>query len=112
MSELLEWAENAGLENLRFRLQNAEALAKEAATTLTVLGAGMGGALAYAVKGFEKQPASALAIGAGVLAVWLMFVGGLLVFFCMLTTSLPAPTNEPMNLIKKISLSTSCARSS
>lgn len=46
----IEWIEEAGRENLRFRLQNAETLAREAHQTLLVLLAGMGGALAYVVK--------------------------------------------------------------
>jgi hypothetical protein len=101
MSELIDWAEKAGLENLRFILQNAETLSKEASSTLTALLAGMGGSLAYAVKGFEQTSLSPLAIGAVALAVWLMIAGCLLVIFCMLTTFLPAPTNEPRNLYQK-----------
>lgn len=101
MSDLLDWAEEAGLENLRFRLQNAETLAKEATSTLTVLLAGMAGAMTYAIKGFETSPITPIAVGALALSLWLMVVGGLLVVFCMLTTSLPAPTNEPANLYQK-----------
>lgn len=101
MSELIEWAEKAGLENLRFRLQNSEILAKEASSTLTILLAGMGGSLAYAAKGFEQASLDPLAIGAVALAAWLMITGCLLVTFCMLTTSLPVPTNEPRNLYQK-----------
>jgi len=101
MSDLLDWAEKAGMENLRFRLQNAETLAKEAGTTLTILLAGMGGALAYAIKGFEQPTPSTLAIGAAVLAAWLMAVGILLVVFCILTKPLQVPTNEPKNLYQK-----------
>lgn len=100
-NDLLEWVEKAGQENLRFRLQNSETLAKEAAWTLTVLMAGMAGSLAYAAKGFEQSPPTSLAVGAGVLAMWLMIAGFMLVIFCMLTTSLPAPTNEPKNLYQK-----------
>lgn len=101
MSDLLDWAEKSGLENLKFRLQNAETLAKEATSTLTVLLAGIGGSLAYAAKGFEQAPPTPLAIGAAALALWLMVTGCLLVSFCMLTTSLHAPTNEPNNLYQK-----------
>lgn len=100
MSDLLDWAEKAGLENLRFRLQNAEALAKEAASTLTLLLAGTGGALAYAVKGFEAMP-TPIAFGVAGLSAWLAIVGCVLVYFCMLTTDLPTPTNEPANLYQK-----------
>ena len=101
MSELLDWAEKAGIENLKFRLQNSETLAKEASTTLTILLAGMGGAMAYAAKGFEQGMPPPLSIGAAALAVWLAVVGCLLMVYCMLTTSLPAPTNEPNNLYQK-----------
>ena len=45
MNDLIDWAEKSGLENLRFRLQNAETLAKEASSTLTILLAGMGGSI-------------------------------------------------------------------
>jgi hypothetical protein len=101
MNELLDWADKSGLENLKFRLQNAETLAKEATTTLTILLAGMGAALAYAAKGLEQPIPTPLSIGACVLAVWLMVTGCVLMAFCMLTTSLPAPTNEPNNLYQK-----------
>lgn len=101
MTELIDLAEKAGLENIRFRLQNAETLAKEATSTLTILLAGMGGAMAYAIRGFEQTSASALTIGATALSIWLMLAAALLVVFCMLTTDLPAPTNEPMNLYQK-----------
>ncbi len=101
MSELMDFAENAGNENIKFRLQNAEILAKEAASTLTILLAGMGGAMAYAVKGLEQQTPTALVMGSIALSAWLMLAAVLLVIFCMLTTDLPAPTNEPLNLYQK-----------
>jgi hypothetical protein len=101
MSELLDWVEKAAQENLKFRLQNAETLAKEASSTLTVLLAGIGAAFAYAAKGLEQPSPTPLALGALVLATWLMITGVLLVWNCMLTTSLPAPTNEPKNLYQK-----------
>ena len=96
---VLDWAEKAGLENLKFRLQNAETLAKEAATTLTVLLAGIGGALSYAAKYYDgKPPALSLVVGATALAVWLMFLSVLLVHYCVRTLPLQTPTNEPENL--------------
>ena len=100
MNELLDYAEKAGLENLRFRLANAETLAKEANTVLTILLAGMGGATALAAKGFEQQQGlpGAVTVGAVFIAVWLMLVAALLVLFCMVSTDLPVPTNEPLNL--------------
>lgn len=100
MSELLDYAEKAGEANLKFRLENAETLAKEANATLTILLAGMGGSLAFAVNGLERMDSlpSAITVGAIGLAVWLMVVACLLVVFCMLSTELQAPTNEPLNL--------------
>lgn len=101
MSELLDWVEKAALENLRFRLQNTETLAKEAAATLTVLLAGMWAALAYAVKVFESGGGSVLAWGAAALSAWLMLCGMLLVWKCLMTQNLSIPTNEPKNLLQK-----------
>lgn len=99
MDAVLEWAEKAGLENLRFRLQNAETLAKEAATTLTVLLAGMAGSLTYAIKYADAGASSMpLAVGAGALSAWLMALSALLVHFCIKTLPLQPPTNEPGNL--------------
>ena len=101
MNSLIDWVEHAALENLRFRLQNAETLAKEAASTLTILIAGIGFSLAYAIKGYEKTDVSPLTVGVSALSVWMMLTGCLLIIFCMLSTSLPAPTNEPKNLYQK-----------
>lgn len=100
MHEVLDYAEKAGLENLKFRLQNAETLAKESNGILTILLAGIGGAMALATKGFEQAHPlpSAITVGAVGLAVWLMVAAAVLVVFCMLSMDLPAPTNEPLNL--------------
>mgnify|MGYP001599681261 CR=1 FL=1 len=102
MREVLDYAEKAGTENLKFRLQNAETLAKEANSILTILLAGIGGAMALAAKGFEQATPlpSAITIAAAGLAVWLMAVAAILVVFCMLSMDLPAPTNEPLNLFQ------------
>lgn len=102
MSDLLDWADKSGLENIRFRLQNAETLARDAATTLTVLFAGMGAALAYAIKGVAApQGLDALAVGAMGLAAWLMVLAVVLIVQCILSTDLPTPTNEPKNLYQE-----------
>lgn len=101
MSQLLDWAESAGLENLKFRLQNSETLAKDASTTLTMLIAGIGGTLAYVVKGLEAPQITAITYGLAALSLWLMIVATLLIVKCILTTSLETPTNEPKNLYQK-----------
>lgn len=99
MSDVLEWAEKAGSENMKFRLQNAEALAKESAVMLTILITGLGGALALAMRYSERANASEpIAAGAAAVAVWLMISAITLVHQCIRTFDLPAPTNEPINL--------------
>jgi len=59
---LLDYAESAGLENLRNHLVAADSLSKEANTTLTILLAGSAGSLAYAVKLFEASTLNHAAI--------------------------------------------------
>jgi len=63
MNERLDWIEKAALENLRFRLQNVETLAREVNILLTVSLGGMGAALAYTVKALESGPLTALSCG-------------------------------------------------
>ncbi|MCP3666335.1 MAG: hypothetical protein GY696_28175 [Gammaproteobacteria bacterium] len=100
MTDLLTYAENAGMDNLRFRLQNADALAKDAVTTLTVILAGMAGSLAFTVQRLGNEELTPLTIGAATLAIWLMITGCLLVLKCMQTSELQAPTNEPNHLFQ------------
>lgn len=101
MSDLIDYAEKAGLENIKFRLQNAETLAKDSASTLTILLAGMGASMAYAIRGFEYVTPTPVTVGAAALAIWLMTASVLLVIFCIISTPLPVPTNEPLNLYQK-----------
>lgn len=94
----IEWIEQAGQENLRFRLQNAETLAREAQQTLALLLAGMGAALAYVVKLLEAGALTAVGVGVAALTAWLMLSAGVLVVKCILSRDLPVPANEPDNL--------------
>lgn len=94
----IEWIEEAGRENLRFRLQNAETLAREAHQTLLVLLAGMGGALAYVVKALDAGPLTPVGDGVVGVTFWLMLTAAALVMKCILSRDLPVPTNEPDNL--------------
>jgi hypothetical protein len=99
MSDVLDWAEKAGNENIKFRLQNSEALAKESAVMLTILITGLGGALALAMRYTETATASEpIAAGAAAVSVWFMISAVTLVHQCIRTFDLPAPTNEPINL--------------
>ncbi len=101
MKELLDWTEKAALENMKFHLQNADNLAKEASTTLTVLLAGLGAALAYTLKAFDVGAVTSITAGATGLTLYLTALCGLLVFKCMKIEPIPAPTNEPRNLYQK-----------
>jgi hypothetical protein len=96
--ELLDYAEKAGVENLKFRLQTFESLSKDANSTLTYLLAGIGGSAAFAANAIEKTSLSPITFGSAVLAVWLMLISFLLVVKCIKTDNLQTPTNEPMNL--------------
>ncbi len=94
----IDWVEKSGKENLHFRLQNAETLAREAQQTLTVLLAGTGAALAYVVKTLESGMPTAVGVGVAALAIWLMLASGVLVIKCIISRDLPVPANEPDNL--------------
>lgn len=98
MKELIDYAERMGLENLRSRLQVVETLARESNALLMILLAGIGGSLAYAVKGIENAAICSLTAGSVAFCAWLMGTAGLLVYFCIMTDDLQTPTNEPMNL--------------
>lgn len=99
MSDVLDWAEKAGAENMKFHAQCAESLSKDSTTTLTVLLAGVGGALAFAAKGFDSVNVSIpLTVGSGVLSVWFMTLAAVLIHCCVRTSNLSPPTNEPANL--------------
>lgn len=99
MERLLDWVEKNALENLRFRLQNAESLAKDASSTLTLVLAAMGGTLAYGVKGLEDRMTPLIG-GTWAVAGWLAICAVFIVFRCIQTRELVAPTNEPINIFQ------------
>ncbi len=98
--QFLELAEKAGFENLKAHLAHAETLSKDASTTLTVLLAGTGGALAYTVKWFEAAAMRPILWGAVATTVWLACLSALLVLQCVRTVRTEMLYNEPMNLYK------------
>lgn len=101
MSELLDWVEQSALENLKFRLQIRESLAKEAGNTLTLLLAGLGATMAYSIKGAEAGTSVAITLGSGTMALWLMATAATLIVKCIMTAPIWPPTNEPRNLYQK-----------
>ena len=98
MNNLIDWAEQHALENIRFHLGTADTLAKEATTTLTLLLAGVGGTMAHAMQGINKETMSDSHVASIVLAVYLVVISATLVYKCMRVAPIPAPTNEPKNI--------------
>lgn len=93
------WAEEAAYGNLRGRIESGIANASQAATTLTLLLAGMGGALAYAVRVFEPGPASPVAWGAAALCAYLAVLAIVLLARCINAAPAPMLYNAPANLL-------------
>lgn len=93
----LDWVERGADENLKFRLQVAESLAKECAGLLLLLMTAIGGALAYVVQVLDRSSAvTPLLIGVSAVMVWWMCVGVLLMWKCVLTRSIPVPGMMPV----------------
>lgn len=97
---VLKWAEEHGIENLKGRVATAGILAQEAQTTLTVLLAGIGGSLAYAVKMADPAEASAIGFGAAWLCAYLALLSAALVLLLLKFKPIPATYQEPKNLTK------------
>lgn len=95
-----EWIERNAIENLKGRTATADTLAKEASTTLTVLLAGIGGSLAYAIKALEGDVTYA-GVAATVACGWLVLLSALLVHFCMMVRPIPAVYSQPAGLLKR-----------
>lgn len=96
----LEWIEKAAIGNLKGRRETADILAKEAATTLTVLLAGVGGSLAYGVKLLDGETSNTI-IAAAAVCVWLTLLAISLVLFCLRIGEIPVVYNEPGKLLKR-----------
>lgn len=97
-SELREWAEKCGYENLKGRIEVGGLIASQAATTLAILLAGAGGALAYGIKILEPDP-SALVCGAAWVCLYLAILAVLLVACCVNLEGAPPLYSEPKKLL-------------
>lgn len=95
----VEWIEKCGLENLRSHLAAMDHLNKESNTTLTLLLAGAGAALANAIRGFDTiSSPSPTTVTSLALSLYLFLVSGFLVWKCIWIGEAQQPTNEPANL--------------
>ena len=92
MGTILDWAEKAGIENLKERISNGELIHKESGTLLTLLLSGGGAALYFAMQHQE------LMIEALAISFWLFSIATVLVFWCLMFGNYPAVWNEPKNL--------------
>ena len=101
MNNIIDWVEKAALENIRFHLKNADDIAKEATTTLTIFLAGLAAALAHGVKGLEKEVLTSTTYASLILSVYIAVLAAMLIYKCMRIAPIPAPTNEPKNLYQK-----------
>lgn len=95
---LEEWAEKAGIENLRGRLATGDFLTVQASTLLSLLLVGIGGGLAYAVKLAETAATTPFVWGMVASTLWLCLVAAILMAKCIKTRDTPALFNEPLNL--------------
>lgn len=99
MSEYLDWVERAAVENFKLQHQTADILAKESATTLAVLLAGLGGGTAYAVRAVTGDAPTSVEWGAVAFTVHLLVLCFLLVQRCLKIQPIPSIFNEPKNLL-------------
>lgn len=101
MSVKLDWIEKQAADNLRFRLNVCEILAKESHQLLMLLLAGIGAVLAYIINNALAGLSAALLAAAINLAIWLMVAAFVLVYQCIMTADLMPLGNEPKNLLLK-----------
>ena len=99
--ELIDWVEKQALENLKFRIQDAENIAKESNTTLTILLAALGGGIAYTAKLIEADAEQPVMAGMLMSLIYIAVLCGVLLLKCMKIAAMPVPTNEPRNLFQK-----------
>ncbi|EWS61504.1 hypothetical protein Y694_00778 [Methylibium sp. T29-B] len=96
--DLVTLAEEQGYEAMKGRLATAEWIAKQAEVTLTVLLAGIGGSLAFAVKLFEPGSSSLAWAAAGVCA-WLSALAFWLVVSCLMVSPGAGPLQRAKELV-------------
>lgn len=98
-TKMLDWVEKAGVEAIKQHHQSADEIKRDATTTLTVLLAGGGAALAYGGKALEGSAApGTLGVVALLCSAWLFGLCVVLVLKCLSVHDIAAVWNEPANL--------------
>lgn len=95
--EVLEWAEKAGIENLKTHLESSNLLAAAANNLVNFLLAGVAGSLPFAVKALDPAPPP-IAWGALAACVHLSAVCVYVVLFVLKAGPMPSLYNEPKTL--------------
>ncbi len=93
----IDWAERAGLDNLRGRLATGDMLHANAMQLLQLLLAGMGAALGFGARVFASG-AGPVEWGAAFVAAWLAAVAAVLTLKCVATRPTQVLSNEPAHL--------------
>jgi hypothetical protein len=94
-----QWAETAGIENLKHRLATGDVLLSQANTLLSILLVGIGGALGLAIKVADGD-VSPLVVAAGAAALWMAWVSAVLVHQCIATRETEVVGSAPLNVYK------------
>lgn len=97
-ADVQAWAEQAGLSNLQGRIESGARIGQQAATTLTLLLAGLGGTLALALPVLAPQPGP-VAYAAAALCVYLALLSAVLVVTVIRLRDAPMLHNQPGNLL-------------
>src|SRR5690606_37041199 len=84
--------------------KTADVLAKESATTLTVLLAGLGAGVAYSMRFLDRGTIDIVGIGVMAITSYLAILSLILVCRCMMIAPMPAVHNEPENLLCAVDL--------
>lgn len=97
-ADVRAWALEEGHKHLAARIATQAAVGEQVSTTLAVLLAGAGGAVAYAVR-LASERADPVGWGALLAMVYLVLLCAVLVLKCTNTQSSPSLWQEPGNLV-------------
>ncbi len=95
-TDLLDYAEHAGIANMQEWVEVAGMVQREANTALTIFLAGGAGSVAYAAEQIEAPVGWA----AATVGVYLFGLAALLNWKCLGLREFPATHNQPLNLYK------------
>lgn len=97
VDSLIDYAERAGIDNMRERIEVASIIQREAHHTVALMLAGAGAALAYSA-GSEAD--SRIVPAALSVSFFLFAIAGVLGWKCLGLIAYPAISNEPRNLLQ------------